>query len=209
MKKTFFLFLPFLLFLAGAFVSCEEVEEVGKYDNWEERNNAYIDSIETVAKDRYIASTEQVRAVRVGEMFMIQNWFNSTDKNPQYIYCQKLIANNEGRIPIQTESVNVYYYGTMITGEKFDGGFDGYSALDQNIPNPPVKVPSPFSWNTNFGISDTDLRTGWKIFLQYMAVGERWLVYIPSDSAYGATGSGAIPGYSALVFDVILNSVNQ
>lgn len=39
MKKSL-LFLPFLLWLAGAFVSCEEVEEAGKYDNWRERNEA-------------------------------------------------------------------------------------------------------------------------------------------------------------------------
>ena len=32
------LFLPFLLLLVGAFISCEEVEEAGKYDNWRERN---------------------------------------------------------------------------------------------------------------------------------------------------------------------------
>lgn len=31
MKKSL-LFLPFLLLLVGAFISCEEVEEAGKYD---------------------------------------------------------------------------------------------------------------------------------------------------------------------------------
>lgn len=35
MKKSL-LFLPFLLLLVGAFISCEEVEEAGKYDNWRE-----------------------------------------------------------------------------------------------------------------------------------------------------------------------------
>ena len=29
MKRPFLLFLPFLLFIAGAFVACEEVEEAG------------------------------------------------------------------------------------------------------------------------------------------------------------------------------------
>ena len=29
MKRTFLLFLPFLLLLVGAFISCEEVEEAG------------------------------------------------------------------------------------------------------------------------------------------------------------------------------------
>lgn len=209
MKRPFLLFLPFLLFVAGAFVSCEEVEEAGKYDNWRELNEAYIDSIKTVANERYIAGEEQIRAVKVGEMFMLQNWFNSTTVTTQYIYCRKLVANPEGRIPVQTESVNAYYYGTMINGENFDGGFDGYGALDQNIPIPPMKEPSPFSWSSDFAIDDSGLRTGWKIFLQYMAVGERWIVYIPSASAYGDAGSadGTIPGHSALVFDVILNGI--
>ena len=41
MKRPFLLFLPFLLFIAGAFVACEEVEEAGKYDNWHPRNEAF------------------------------------------------------------------------------------------------------------------------------------------------------------------------
>ena len=34
------MFLPFLLFVAGTFVACEEVEEAGKYDN--EQGNRMI-----------------------------------------------------------------------------------------------------------------------------------------------------------------------
>lgn len=207
MKRPFLLFLPFLLFVAGSFVSCEEVEEAGKYYDWKTRNEVYVDSIKAVAGDRYVASKEQVRAVEVGEMFVLQNYLISTDKNPQYIYCKKLVKNPEGEIPVWTGAVNAFYYGTLITGEKFDGGFDGYGALDRNIPNPPKKGPTPFSWPADFTITDTTLRTGWKIFLQYMAVGERWMVYLPADSAYGAEDSGSIPGYSALVFDVVLNNI--
>ena len=42
MKRLFLLFLPFLLFVAGTFVACEEVEEAGKYDNWRPRNEALL-----------------------------------------------------------------------------------------------------------------------------------------------------------------------
>ena len=48
MNKRLLIFLPFLLLLAGIFTSCEEVEEVGKYDNWRERNEAYIDSLNLI-----------------------------------------------------------------------------------------------------------------------------------------------------------------
>lgn len=207
MKRPYLLLLSFLLFAAGSFVACEEVEEATKYDNWRERNEAYLDSIKTVAGEKYVATEEQVRAVEVGEMFILQNWLVSTSQTPQYIYCRKLVANPEGRIPIQTETVNAYYYGTLISGEKFDGGFNGYGALDQNIPNPPQKGLDGYSWNTDFNIGSTSLTSGWRIFLQYMAVGERWVVYIPSDSAYGDSGSGSIPGHSVLVFDVVLNRI--
>jgi FKBP-type peptidyl-prolyl cis-trans isomerase FklB len=56
MKRPFLLFLPFLLFIAGAFVACEEVEEAGKYDNWVPRNEAFIDSIKGKTGDNIVAS---------------------------------------------------------------------------------------------------------------------------------------------------------
>ena len=55
MKRPFFLFLPFLLFVAGAFVACEEVEEAGKYDNWVPRNEAFIDSIKAETGNSIVA----------------------------------------------------------------------------------------------------------------------------------------------------------
>ena len=59
MKRPFLLFLPFLLFIAGAFVACEEVEEAGKYDNWVPRNEAFIDSIKGKTGDNIVASLDR------------------------------------------------------------------------------------------------------------------------------------------------------
>ncbi|WP_369451349.1 hypothetical protein [Bacteroides stercorirosoris] len=56
MKKKLLVFLPFLLFVAGVFTSCEEVEEAGKYDNWQERNETYIDSLSLIVNGRLIES---------------------------------------------------------------------------------------------------------------------------------------------------------
>lgn len=57
MKKSL-LFLPFLLLLVGAFISCEEVEEAGKYDNWRERGEAFVDSIKRLTGENYVASQQ-------------------------------------------------------------------------------------------------------------------------------------------------------
>ena len=46
MNKKIYL-LPILL-LALAFTSCEETKEVSRYDNWQARNEAFIDSLYNV-----------------------------------------------------------------------------------------------------------------------------------------------------------------
>lgn len=211
MNKKLLVFLPFLLILAGVFTSCDEVAEEGKYANWQERNEAFLDSIKTVAGNNYVASLEQLEKVQVGEMFILKNWRVGTDKNPEYVYCKKLVKDISGQRPLYTQAVYAYYYGTLITGTKFDGSFSGYSAIDQKIPTDPEKMKNPtdFDWTSKFQINSTSLTSGWVTFLQYMFTGERWMVYVPWGSAYGTEDSGTIPGYSVLAFDVIMTEVVQ
>ena len=85
MNKRLLIFLPFLLLLAGVFTSCEEVEEVGKYDNWRERNEAYIDSLNLIIggrADRIIEGAKyegdngdsvKLSKIPVGELFAIKD----------------------------------------------------------------------------------------------------------------------------------------
>ena len=207
MKKRFWIFLPVLLFVAGAFTSCEEVEEEGKYANWQERNQAFLDSIKVIAGDNLVSTLEQLERVQVGEMFCLKNNFVSTDSNPQYVYCKKLRKNMDGERPLYLESAYTHYYGTLITGAKFDGTFTGYGATDRNIPNPPQNEPTPFDSPAMFSLASSSLSTGWREFLQYMHTGERWIVYVPWGSAYGTEGYQEIPGYSVLTFDVIMTQV--
>jgi len=68
MKKSL-LFLPFLLLLVGAFISCEEVEEAGKYDNWRERGEAFVDSIKRLTGKNYVATAEQADAMELGKLY--------------------------------------------------------------------------------------------------------------------------------------------
>ena len=96
MKRPFFLFLPFLLFVAGAFV----------------------------------ASLEDAKNMEIGKLYAIkvETGGVSVDGNskPQYVYCKKLWKEDGGAYPLFTDEVSTYYYGTFITGEEFDGNFDGF-----------------------------------------------------------------------------------
>ena len=120
-----------------------------------------------------------------GEAFLAEN--NSkegvitTDSGLQY----KKIKEGDGSSPGQTDSVTVNYKGTLIDGTEFDSG-EGIS----------------FPLN--------GVIRGWTEGLQLMKTGGTTRFFIPSDLAYGATGSGAKIGpNSTLIFDVDLLSIKS
>lgn len=222
MKKGLLVFLPFFLLVAGVFTSCEEVEEASKYDNWRERNEAFIDSLNHIVGDnaaRIITGDEnyeniikKLDALPVGEVFAIKDQLVSTTSSSVYVYCKKILPDNpDGKRPLFTgvdSSASVYYYGTDILGDRFDGNFKGYSAIDRGTLLPtPEYSPTEFDTPTTFAVYGNGLRTGWTTVLQYMRAGERWIVYLPWGSAYGASGSGSILGYSTLTFDMQIAEV--
>ena len=203
--KRLFKTICFVLPLAALlFASCEEVQEASKYDNWQSRNEAYIDSIAGETGKVFVATLEDADRMEPGRLFAIATT-SGTTAGEQYVYCKKITANPGGRRPLYTETVSAYYYGTLITGDKFDGNFTGYSAVDRQELNAEDKKPTEFDAPTEFTVSG--VITGWTAALQLMRTGERWMLYIPYQSAYGTSGSGSIPGYSALAFDTILDDI--
>ncbi len=210
MKKSFFYFLPFLLLVMGGFVACEEVEEAGRYDNWQERNEAFIDSLRQETGDNYVVSEEDIQGLEEGELFAIRDVYSSTNQNSYYIYCKKikkLDSYENARRPFFTESVSAYYYGTLINGDSFDGNFTGYAATDQGFLDKDNADKAPTDFDSPSEFSVTGVISGWITVLQYMYVGERWMVYIPWQCGYGSSGENSIPGYSALAFDLQLEGV--
>lgn len=203
--KRLFKTICFVLPLAALlFASCEEVQEASKYDNWQSRNEAYIDFIAGETGKVFVATLEDADRMELGRLFAIATT-SGTTAGEQYVYCKKITANPEGRRPLYTETVSAYYYGTLITGDKFDGNFTGYSAVDRQELNAEDKKPTEFDAPAEFAVSG--MITGWTAALQLMRTGERWMLYIPYQSAYGTSGSKSIPGYSALAFDLILDDI--
>ena len=85
-------------------------------------------------------------------------------------------------------NVTVLYTGALAsTGEIFEKTKDGQPAT--------------------FGLNE--VITGWSKGLVGMQVGGTRRLLIPSDQAYGATGSGSIPANADLVFDVTLLNINE
>ncbi|KAA6314759.1 FKBP-type 22 kDa peptidyl-prolyl cis-trans isomerase [termite gut metagenome] len=174
-KKKIYLPVLLLSSFACMYVSCEETEETGKYDNWQARNEAFIDSLQQV----YDAKTDP-------ELLSV---VDSRDKSQKIFYKKRIRAEEETLSPYFTSKVTVFYRGMLINEEVFEQNFT-------------EDIPSEFDTPASFIVSN--VINGWIEILQRMKTGERWEVYIPWKSAYGSTGSGSIPGYSTLIFDVLL-----
>lgn len=99
----------------------------------------------------------------------------------------KVLKSGEGATPGPTDTVSVHYTGRLIDGEVFDSS---------------VERGQPATFPVNRVIQ------GWQMALQQMKVGDKWMLYIPSDLAYGEQGSpGAIGPNEVLVFEVELLAI--
>jgi FKBP-type peptidyl-prolyl cis-trans isomerase len=95
----------------------------------------------------------------------------------------QVVKAGDGRKPIETDTVQVNYRGSLINGTEFDATEPGHPAE--------LKVMA--------------LISGWKQALTMMNAGAKWHIVIPSHLAYGERGAGSDIGPNeALVFDVEL-----
>ena len=96
----------------------------------------------------------------------------------------KVIKEGSGGSPSPSDTVKVHYTGTLTNGEVFDSS---------------VQRGQPAQFQVNRVIK------GWQMALQKMKVGDKWMLYIPPDLAYGERGSGGTIGPNeVLVFEVEL-----
>lgn len=229
MKRKPSIFLPLVALLTLlSLAACKETEEVGEYDNWRARNDLFIDSLYALAGDNYLMwndpappvetrVTTQVPRMNVGELYAILVQDAATTSGQHYTYAKKLVDNPQGRRLLYTDNVQVYYHGTYINGTTFDGNFDGYAAADDREGRIPFTQPQDMRWYTDFDepvtFTVSGLVSGMIWTLQFAREGERWLMYIPYDVAYGeddytpSSSSATIPGGSLLVFDVIIGNI--
>ncbi len=118
-----------------------------------------------------------------GEKFLADNKkredVQETASGLQY----EVITMGTGPKPGAEEVVKVHYTGTLTDGTKFD------SSVDRGEP-------------AVFGVNQ--VIKGWQEGIQLMPVGSKFKFYIPYELGYGEQGTGPIPPYSTLLFEVEL-----
>lgn len=118
-----------------------------------------------------------------GEKFLAENkkreGVQETSSGLQY----EVITMGTGDKPGPEDVVKVHYTGMLMDSTKFD------SSLNRGEP-------------AQFGVNQ--VITGWQEGIQLMPVGSKFKFYIPYELGYGEQGTGPIPPYSTLLFEVEL-----
>ncbi len=195
MKKNIFLLLSLIASTMLLFTSCKESEEEGEWDNWQERNEHFIDSIATVARANSDGSWTVLKAFNLGDTFP------TNADNKYYVYMQKLEEGSGTESPLYNDSIRVHYSGRLIPSDTYPAGYNFGKSYSGSVMNAETDVPALMCVNQNV--------IGFATAMMHMKVGDRCKLYIPYYLGYGTSdyATAKIPGYSALIFDVKLAKI--
>ena len=135
-----------------------------------------------------VATERSVKMRGEGQRFLDENKTKEGVKVTASGLQYKVITSGKGKMPITSDQVTVHYTGNLLDGTVFDSS---------------VQRGSP----AIFGV--TQVIAGWIEALQLMHEGDKWILFIPDNLAYGERGKGAqIPPYTTLIFELELIKVN-
>jgi peptidylprolyl isomerase len=105
-----------------------------------------------------------------------------------------IIKEGDGEVAKSGDTVAVNYTGKLVDGTVFDSNVD-----------PKFSHVEPFA----FTIDGGQVIRGWDVGVNGMKVGEKRILEIAPEFAYGDNGIGPIPPKSTLIFEVELLAINK
>jgi len=126
---------------------------------------------------------------KTGEAFLEKNRKEKGVKTTASGLQYRVLTAGRGKRPSENDTVTVNYRGTLVDGTEFDSSY---------------KRGQPATFAVKGVIR------GWTEALQLMSEGSKWMLYIPSNLAYGERGAGRlIAPNSTLIFEVELISIKK
>lgn len=179
---------------ATALVGCKEEDDtIEEYPNWQATNESYFNHL----SDSVAAMLAQNPAQT--EWKRIKTWAKpdtTAGENADYIIAHVLEqGSTTGATPLYTDTTATHFLGRLLPSTSQPAGLVFGSSYNEPF-NEQVAVA------TQGAVSS--YCEGFATALQHMRRGDKWRVYIPHQLGYGASGSGNIPGYSTLIFDITL-----
>ena len=187
--------ISYILSLLTALVlmaSCQENEEAGEYDNWQARNQQYVDSIAKLADNGTDGWT------KMAAFTLMDSVERSHPDNNHFIYIQKLEDGTGTSAPLYNDSIRVHYLGRLIPSDSYPQGYIFGKSYSTYTSNAATDVPALMAVKDNI--------VGFATAVMHMTEGDRWKIVGPYYLGYGTStySAASIPGYSALIFDVKL-----
>ena len=150
------------------------------------------DSLANVVAMRYQYKLQEIKnksTIDAGKKFLAENKKRPTVKVTRSGLQYEIITQGTGKLPTKKDTVSCNYTGSFIDGTEFNNSY---------------KMGGPISFAV------TGVIKGWTEALQMMPVGSKWKLFVPYTLSYGPGQYQAIPGGSALVFEIeLLGVVNK
>jgi FKBP-type peptidyl-prolyl cis-trans isomerase len=159
--------------------------EIIKVGNKAEAFKADQESFDNLLQEIGRRKSEKEELRKENELAVIKKkWPNTTTTASGLMY-EVVKKGDGGAKPQPGSTVKAHYTGMLLDGQKFD------SSLDRGEP-------------ISFPVGTGRVIKGWDEALLDMQKGEKRILIIPPDLAYGSRGVGPIPPNSTLVFEVEL-----
>lgn len=177
--------------------SCSETDDsVNDFNNWQERNEAYFEQIYQKAADSIAAGNANWRIIK-----SLSKAQGNEGVHTDYIVVNVLKSSDKTASPEFSDTVRIHYRGNLMPSESYpETGYEfettWYGKYDVTTMIPKKMAVS--------GLID-----GFSTALQYMHPGDRWMIYLPHQRAYGKEASSTIPAYSMLKYDLTLQSFGK
>jgi len=166
----------------GDTINKVEIIRVGdKAESFKADQEAFDKLLGDIGKNK--AAKEKMRLEQ--EMAMIKEKYPNVQKTGSGLMYEVVTAGSGDEKPNPGDTVSAHYTGMFLDGRKFD------SSIDRGEP-------------ISFPVGTGRVIKGWDEALLDMKKGEKRILVIPPDLAYGPRGRGPIPGNSTLVFEVEL-----
>ena len=183
--KKIFVFSTALLLGAAAFASCSTEKKAADADSTQ--IDEMVEEVVAMSQTDNAPSDSLLGGIRKDYAPQSADTaFRATDSGLRYL----VITEGTGATPAATDEVTVHYTGRLLDGTVFDSS---------------VERGEPATFPLNRVIK------GWTEGLQLMKEGGKTLFYIPSELAYGETGTpgGPIGPNTPLLFEVELIKVGK
>lgn len=163
-------------------------------------------AIDEQAKRDYEAKYKAIIDQKVAELAVLRKTATKTKSGLLY----KITHKGGGKKPAPGAMINIHYAGFLENGELFDTSMaevaTQFGKFDQNRASQHGYDPIPFQAGRKDGMIP-----GFIEGIEQLNIGDKAVLFIPSELAYGAqgAGNGVIPPNANIIFEIELSQPNN